>query len=297
MNCFHILSALVFAVIAMALAGCETLEEEERLKIASQIMETRKEKSLEVWDEMRIGDEDARYYARTRILPLVDGRVTHSFKDVEIDEEGTMTANLVIKPAEGEDWDPATGLATATPITADGYFLTAAHCVETEVVTILARGEKAPKPVRARVVWSGQPADTGELDLALVHAPIQPNRHFPLDQVKNVHVGTQVIQAGLGGGNPTQAGGKVEKVGLWKNSEGTNKRWRSVYHDAPISQGDSGGPLIDDEGQLVGINVDGKWAHTRFLGKDMVWDYKSRAIHPDPEWIRKLIAEDRAKRQ
>ncbi|MEX0886604.1 MAG: hypothetical protein WD009_09210, partial [Phycisphaeraceae bacterium] len=78
------------------------------------------------------------------------------------------------------------GLSAAVAIATDGYFLTTAHSVPWEPIYIVIRTGDQVRWAPARVVWRGEaaadgfsllrrPEWSGELDLAILYAPLQPN--------------------------------------------------------------------------------------------------------------------------
>ena len=109
-------------------------------------------------------------------------------------------------------------LGAAVPITKDGYFLTAAHCVDTESLTLLAfDGKKKLVNLPARVVWKGE-----EADLALVHVAMRPLEPFALVDARSLPAESGVVIAGWSGviGNkaPPMAAGRVLSVTGWRRA-------------------------------------------------------------------------------
>ena len=191
---------------------------------------------------------------------------------------------------------------SAVPISRDGYFLTAAHCLgdnlplEIAVVTNDLRVVKSP----ARVVWSGLP---GGPDLAIIHAPMK-SRSAPLAfaDLDNMRRGNPVALTGWSSSPPTaMAAGRIVKVSpIRRDSSGV--AWRSIRHDAPFARGDSGGPLIDGDGRLVAINVQmryGPIAAARAITgigdspRHPLFGAASESFVPDPAWVQRTIAADR----
>ncbi len=193
-------------------------------------------------------------------------------------------------------------LSAAVPITRDGYFLTAAHCVNMESLTLVAFDAKRKLvSLPARVVWKGE-----EADLALVHVAMRPLEPFRVADGSVLAAGTRVVIAGWSGAikntAPPLAAGRVGRVSGWRR-EKSGAVWCEVEHDAPLNQGDSGGPLLTLDGGLVGINSQlgfefgGMWR--ALLGIAGPLDqpfagYNGLAICPDAGWIMRMVAADRA---
>jgi serine protease Do len=145
-------------------------------------------------------------------------------------------------------------LSSAVPITDDGYFLTAAHCVNRDSLTLLAFDvNRKLMNLPARVVWQGDGPD-----LALVHAAMRPLQPFHLVDPASLASGSHVVITGWSGiiknTSPPMAGGKLGQVFPWHRLA-SGAVWREVEHDVPLNQGDSGGPLLTLNGHLVGINL------------------------------------------
>ena len=194
-------------------------------------------------------------------------------------------------------------LSAAVPITRDGYFLTAAHCVNMESLTLVGFDAKRRLvDLPARVVWKGE-----EADLALVHAEMRPLEPFRLADGSVLPEGTRVVIAGWSGAikntAPPLAAGRVRQVTGWRR-EKSGAVWCDVEHDAPLNQGDSGGPLLTLDGGLVGINSQlgfefgGMWR--ALLGIAGPLDqpfagYNGLAVCPDAGWVMRMVEADRAR--
>ncbi len=284
--------------LCLGLQACTVPTVEEANLAALTLLSSRKDQAKPDWGSRRIGKETAREYAENRTAALVAGEVSMTFSDVHVNlADGTATGRVRIE-GEGEaEW----GAGTASAVTEDGYFLTAAHCVKTGPVYIIGGNELGPEAFRARLVWvspSKDPIhDSDEPDLALIHVPLHPSRNFALAQPEEISPGTRVVTAGYGGLQLNQAYGKVLRLGPWKTSETSGARWMELDHSAPIIQGDSGGPAVDDQGRLLGINSAVGFRVVRILGQENLRGYRCLTVCPDPEWIRALIEKDRAKRR
>jgi S1-C subfamily serine protease len=252
----------------------------------------RKAPSLAAWHESPDNRESILKGAefRTALLPMGWDKVT-----VSANSEVTFSG-----------WNGA-GFGSAVPVTGDGYFLTAAHCVNAprklKVLTLNQnlRLEQAP----ARVVWRGQPT-FGGADLALIHAPLRPVGPFVLADPTKLRPGDTVGLAGWSKlGLKTKSGaaaGQILAISQ-EHREAQGVPWRLITHDAPFNSGDSGGPLIAPDGQLVAINAQIIPSPLAFFRAAIGWNgpanvpnkgYVSRAFAPDRAWLERTIRADRA---
>jgi S1-C subfamily serine protease len=195
-------------------------------------------------------------------------------------------------------------LSAAVPITRDGYFLTAAHCVNMESLTLVAFDAKRRLVnLPARVVWKGE-----EADLALVHAEMRPLEPFGLADGSALTAGTRVVIAGWSGAikntAPPLAAGRVRQVSGWRREKSGAAIWCDVEHDAPLNQGDSGGPLLTLDGGLVGINSQlgfefgGMWRALLGIAgplEEPFAGYNGLAVCPDAGWVMRMVEADRAR--
>ncbi len=292
----RVLLAVLCLGLGLSLSGCAVPDGEEANAAALALLSARKDRVKPGWRNRRIGKETVREYAQNRANPLVEGEVSLTLSGIQKNvEEGKITVQV---EAEGKG---VSGWGTACAITEDGYFLTAAHCVEKSPVYIICGNENGAEVVRARVVWVS-PAkvpiyDPDEPDLALIHVQLRPEWKFPLARPDEISPGTRVVIAGYGGLNQNQAYGRVLDRSPWKTSKTSGARWIEVIHSAPLIQGDSGGPAADTHGRLLGINSAGSFRVFRFLGQKHLRGYRCLTVCPDPEWIRELIEKDRAERR
>lgn len=251
-----------------------------------RVLNARKGDSARHWKGRRIGDEEAMAYVARRRALLVEGNATLSFHNMLIDrEKGVVSATMKIKPRN----DSGFAVGTACAISRDGYYLTAAHCVESEPAHLLVGDEKGFHKARVRLVWKGSQEDP---DLALIHAPVTCEQFFPLASPEAISPGVRVLTDGFSSLKSNPAGGKILRRGAGKDS-----RWLEFQHDAPFVMGDSGGPVMDESGRLLGVSsailLDG---FHRVAGRPILSGYRCRAFGADPDWIRDLIAKDRARR-
>lgn len=217
----------------------------------------------------------------------------------EFDSDDALEVNSTQQSREfgvGEE----IALCAAAAVDSRGYFVTAAHCLESDEFTLTFPGPDGPVAVRPRVVWSGRPSVFG-FDFALLHAPSGVDQVFEwadAPEVGDVAISCgAVIDALQEDGVPMIVEVMVEPTGghilkRLSRSIGHDMKYDLLLHDCPIIRGYSGGPLVNREGKLVGINFGGR---TRW---PLRWNDRMRysnAIRPDLEWIQRLIEEDQAR--
>jgi len=190
---------------------------------------------------------------------------------------------LLARPREDGHYAPA---GTATAIARDGYFLTAAHVLDRGVPLLLRKDRRHWRLklnlVPTRVVWSDP-----ELDLAVIHAPLRLRRWLELTPEPGPR-GEEVCSGGYVDGEVwvSLAAGEL----LEGHPAASEVPATRVDHSCPLRMGDSGGPLIDAQGRLLGINYE---AHYHWLG---FGGWTASACWIDPDWLQRLLSEDRAKR-
>src|SRR5690606_838667 len=97
-----------------------------------------------------------------------------------------MQAHIVKKGQKGpyavrmRSRDGSVVFGCAAAVSADGYFLTAAHCVEDGPLQLVVWKHERPVTVPARLVWSGHGPGKDRADLALVKADFRPDHYFSL---------------------------------------------------------------------------------------------------------------------
>jgi S1-C subfamily serine protease len=169
-------------------------------------------------------------------------------------------------------------LSTATPVSADGYFLTSAHSVRQQhagdVSVIFYSPSKSNVRGRVHVVWKDE-----VLDLALVKAPFSTPLFYswtPRD--RTVPAGAVVVHGGVSTGPKGQIGELLKPVS-------GNGLIHAARHSLRLQPGDSGGPLLLTSGELVGINR--AVAYQGVL--DTTFFTESQSVRPDPARIASLI--------
>ena len=284
---FRLCAALWLAAFFSACSQFENASPQERA-MAGAILNSRRAESLREWQGMTIEGLPVLAYSLQRtamVLPPgvhLDQRAVRRGNDVRVEMKFTGGKNGLYA-------------ASAAALTGDGYFLTAAHCLEQGACTMVAlTREGTLKVVPARVVWSGR-QERGRPDIGLVHAAVSPAGTMSLSPSATEARGTRIFTSGFGARGPGGSGGRVVFAGELQVRD-TGARWREVFHDAPLAPGDSGGPLMDAQGRLLGVNtqIRGKWE--RLEKAVALTNYTGVAVCPDAAWIQSLIARDRAAR-
>lgn len=190
---------------------------------------------------------------------------------------GVDTALLVARIEPRDSLDTRHG--TATAITSDGYWLTAAHCLGRGRISLIGQAAASWQDVaEAVVVWRGD-AHEPPVDLALLYSEKLPGQGLalsgaPLGDLALVVAGHPDGLQGL-----TLAAGKV--LSAERPEEGTRGVEAVLETSAPCREGDSGGPMVDTDGRLVAIAVSGR--HRLFGG------WTTRGLRPDAGWLARTI--------
>jgi S1-C subfamily serine protease len=287
--------ALVFmAAMALLFSGCRNMAQtaDEEVTRVGAILNARRPASLRDWRHKSIDGENVRGYVLSRTALLVPPNMT-------------MTVRMQDSPDHVRRYDALfTGRGTvffagsAVPLTSDGYFLTASHCLDDAVPGIVAiNGDGELRSATSRVVWRGHERE-GDPDLALLHAPLAPVATLRLAGLPGPEKGSAVLTAGFGShGFPDMragvSGGQVLHLGPIRVRP-NGARWREIAHSAPTAQGDSGGPVIDAKGRLQAITTELRGWRVFMKKSDDLWFYRGIAMCPDAEWIQSLIDMDRA---
>ena len=176
---------------------------------------------------------------------------------------------------------------SATPISPDGYFLTADHVLARmdgrNVFVIHGVGGRLT-PHRARVVWRSEGAD-----LALLHITANTPHYYRFtDPGRWLPTDTPVIHGGIATGFKSDPG----KLGTTLPPERTFTGTRKFKIDIPLQPGDSGGPVVDAYGGLIGINS----AVEFLVPMETAFFVDSEASRPSIRMIESIIEADRAGR-
>jgi len=175
---------------------------------------------------------------------------------------------------------------SATPIAADGYFLTANHVLARlagrKVFVIYSSGGRLV-PTQARVIWR-----SADADLALLHIPAQTPMYFRWSAPERwVPEGTGVIHGGIATGRQAAWG----KLSSSLAPEGPFTGARKFKIDIPLQPGDSGGPVVDAHGALIGINS----AVEYLVPMETAFFVDSEASRPNTRKLESMMQKDRAR--
>ncbi|HWB06399.1 MAG TPA: serine protease [Verrucomicrobiales bacterium] len=279
--------------LAFGFSGCRHLSDtvDQEKTMAGEVLNARRAASLRLWSHKTIGGEPVMGYTLARTALLLP-----SGMKMTLHETG-RTGDVVRYDARFTGRSRTVFAGSAVAVAADGYFLTAAHCLDEgspTLVTITRDGELRAVP--SRIVWCGSEA-RGEPDLGLVHAPLTPGGTVSLTGLPARENGTLIFTGGFGShGLPDVraggSGGRVVHIGRIQELP-SGARWRELRHNAPLAPGDSGGPVIDERGRLLAINTEvrGTW---NFLAQSPTLSfYRGVAVCPDSAWIQSLIDKDR----
>jgi S1-C subfamily serine protease len=205
-----------------------------------------------------------------------------------------VSAIIVTRQNDITDWvrrgfpksqtPPDTDGGTASPITPDGYFLTADHVVKnhaTHAIHVLySRGSRL-KIARGRVVWRD-----AKNDIAILHAPIDtPSFYQFTSPALPIPEGTTVFHGGLTTGLKPQFG----KLNTTIPAQTVFSRSQRFRIDIPLQPGDSGGPILDARAQLIGINSSVEF----LIPLETPIFTESSGVRPNVPKIMKIIERDR----
>ena len=278
------------------LVGCQSAVMEKRL---FQMIKANKAPSLDAWFRETKMDADL-----LKSVAANTGILLNGWESVEVASRSLsndrVSATIQCK-AKGESV-----YGSAVPITEDGYFLTAKHCLAGPSPRILVAAVIDGASVRVakapyRVVWSAVPED---VDVALIHAPLRPFQRFTFAPADQLVVGRRVAAAGWSGLKEGQAfsgmaAGKILKVSSVQ--EGADAfSWRVLDHDVPLDAGDSGGPLVDRYGRLAGVNCSASTSlfSTLFGLQKRMWEsYEGTAVMPGVAFLQTTIDRDRTRQR
>jgi S1-C subfamily serine protease len=213
------------------------------------------------------------------ILPYAQQRVTGVIVSPQPDisswvQRGFRPSNTP-KDTEG---------GTATPISADGYFLTADHVVRessTRFIHLLYGTGKHHRLTRARVVWRD-----AYYDLALIHAPIATPKFYsftPPDE--ELPARTPIFHGGLTTGLRPEYGVINRRIG----PERFFTPARRISLSLALQPGDSGGPVLDRSGRLIAINSSVEY----LVPLETPIFTESSAMRPNVRALMKIIDRDR----
>ncbi|MCX6850958.1 MAG: serine protease [Verrucomicrobia bacterium] len=295
---FHVVGALCAGFLlesCVPLRGSRRAEPEapplsaRDMKRAVASLNARRHSSLKEWTQRKIGDGRALDYAALRWAVLFQSQKPLRVTLIKTAETDTAKTFEIVTETKG-----VLGKGMAVPVTADGYFLTASHCVNRPRLALVALASDGEcHCVNPDIVWRGN-EQKGEPDLALIHAALKPYRIHNLARFDGLKKGPPIFTCGnVSEKRPAIAysGGCVTSLGsVMTNPPGA--RWRLLEHTAAVTPGDSGGPVIEERGQVLGIITRASFD----LGHDWMRNYRGISVAPDSAWIQSLIEKHRARK-
>jgi len=174
---------------------------------------------------------------------------------------------------------------SATPVTADGYFLSAHHVIEGYLDCTIYLWYGCQGVWReARVVWSDEVAD-----LVLLHVEMNtPGYYGWSDPREWVSSGAKVFHVGIATGSKKVAGKILSDL----RPESPWTRNRLFKMDLPLKPGDSGGAVLDARGNLIGINS----AVEYLVPMETAFFVDSEASRPNIRELNRIIRLDRERK-
>lgn len=191
---------------------------------------------------------------------------------------------------------------SAAAIDRRGYYATCAHCLRDAPLTLLgvdAQGRYFSAPVR--VVWKGSPGPdvwpfAKHFDFAIVAIPRRIDHVFTWARQRPANI--TVLTYGLA---YTQAKGAsfffvpaAGQVLSWSRLNGPTAAEFTLTNTAPGHPGDSGSPVCTLDGGLLGVQAGGTglidWGNRVYTLPPL--QPASKAICPNPGWVRRIIDAD-----
>lgn len=287
------LHGLAAVAVSLLFSSCQHKATLGNLKPIYAKIDRERHASLEPWKTITIQDRSAIDFGTSVSAMLASLDVKISLFTVRTaDEPVRVTIKMKGKPGKSVDF------GSAVPISSDGYFLTAAHCVGKKGSTIQLLVQTASPPVTlsvARVVWRSDDTAPNEPDLAILHTPIKPEVFVRLAAQDGLKTGMPILASGFGSIQKNWAGGYLLSITPPQPAP-SGVIWRKLTHSAPFTPGDSGGPMLSAEGELLGINTSLVLTKSKWLPFGLgPWHYEHGvSFIPDPAWLNSIIQSDRA---
>jgi S1-C subfamily serine protease len=232
-----------------------------------------KEISFKPFAQRRVGNQTLADYIEQRTAVLVAGARPLGIK-VQGDQVG-----VELKPTAA---DGKVDVGSATAVGADGYFLTAAHCIRREPVFLVVPLALGPQAFTCRVVWRPPQAAADVCDLAVLNISASLPGAFAMAANSEVGTGDPVVTSGTNG----EAGGKLLSATPVGPSPALGLPFMfSLVHNIPLTHGDSGGPLTTLDGKLIGIEI--------LVTGVYIGPRQGVALRPDSQWLKGIIDRDR----
>jgi S1-C subfamily serine protease len=173
---------------------------------------------------------------------------------------------------------------SASPITADGYFLTADHVLEhspqRNTHILYGRGDQL-RTATVRVVWRD-----AKSDLAVVRAPFPTPAYYEFASPDmTLAEGTPIFHGGLTTGLKPHFGALASTIPA-QNSFSSAQQFPI---NIPLQPGDSGGPILTGRAQLIGVNSSVEF----LIPMETPIFTESHGSRPNIRQLMKIIAADR----
>lgn len=261
--------------IAVLLAGCRSSDvrtDAERTRSVQGVLAT------------RIAGRPLDVYLKQRTAVLISGSLLVSTawsngQQLTVGFQGSRDAVL-------------DGPAHAVAIAADGYFLTAAHCLHPGHLNYLAYwdGSRA-KIAPARTVFHDQER-TPDRDVAILHVDAELPCIFEWCTADVLAAGTAVVAVGHSDlsfvSDSTLRLSQECFAGRMAAVRTLPTDFLEVRSQIPARRGDSGGPLATVDGTLIAVHSQG---HSGPFSS-----FTSIALRPDPAWVERILQTDREHR-
>ena len=190
-------------------------------------------------------------------------------------QEGVLELGFSVPIAKG-----GSGFGSCAPVTADGYFLTAAHVLAHKDSYVLYATSSHRNTyidyAPIRVVYRNDAADFAIVKAEMKTPRFLRYRRDPLTPSSTLFAGGWMHEKG--------GGLFIEHQSVNEEPSG---HFRKVITTLPMIKGDSGSPLIDRHGRLCGV------LSTMRLGIIVKMKPKSTAVMMNNAEIEKLISADR----
>jgi hypothetical protein len=192
-------------------------------------------------------------------------------------QEGVLELGFSVPIAKG-----GSGFGSCAPVSADGYFLTAAHVLAHKDSYVLyatsSNGRTYIDYAPVRVIYRNDPADFAIVKAEIATPRFLRYRREPLSPTSTLFAGGWMHEKG--------GGLFLEHQAVPSDTVG---QFRKIVTSLPMIKGDSGSPLIDQHGRLCGV------LSTMRLGVVIKMKPKSTAVMMDIAAIENLIKADRAR--
>lgn len=173
---------------------------------------------------------------------------------------------------------------SATPISADGYFLTAEHIIaraKNKPLHVLFRRDAYQVQAPARLVWKNHCHD-----LALVHVATATPQFFRFSNgERSLPQNSPIIHTGANSGLKSIDGATSSLL----HNDCSSCNSQKIFINLPLKAGDSGGAILNSRCELIAICSGVEYV--RFIETPIFAN--SHGNRPDPAFIEKLIQEDR----